>query len=240
VASAVNKPPKPSELQIRETGRLQSAITSGLPIALIVIAAGTLIRDLTFGLVVGVAFGLPIGILYGMTTPDATVRAVDPRFLFRRDLVVGLIYGTAYGIPAVGVGGLVSGSLVIGLVLGIVCALAGGLLYGPIWMLALKGSKVGVVAFGHLAIATAWFAPRRKLPWRVLAFLADAHQLGVLRQAGGIYQFRHVRLQKALAALGGFVLPGEAIPSISSSGTDQVKVPAALHAHPPPDAATGP
>jgi len=32
-----------------------------------------------------------------------------------------------------------------------------------------------------------------------MAFLADAHQRGVLRQAGAVYQFRHIELQHRLA-----------------------------------------
>jgi hypothetical protein len=41
---------------------------------------------------------------------------------------------------------------------------------------------------------------RGRLPWRLVRFLADAHeQRGVLRQAGAAYQFRHVELQRHLA-----------------------------------------
>jgi hypothetical protein len=32
-----------------------------------------------------------------------------------------------------------------------------------------------------------------------MTFLADAHQRGVLRQAGAVYEFRHVELQRRLA-----------------------------------------
>jgi NACHT domain len=41
---------------------------------------------------------------------------------------------------------------------------------------------------------------RRRLPWRTMSFLSDAHERGVLRQVGAAYQFRHVRLQEQLAA----------------------------------------
>ena len=41
---------------------------------------------------------------------------------------------------------------------------------------------------------------RRRLPWRIMRFLADAHRRGVLRQSGATYQFRHILLQKQLAA----------------------------------------
>lgn len=43
-------------------------------------------------------------------------------------------------------------------------------------------------------------ALRGRLPWRLLAFLEDAHQRGLLRQVGGVYQFRHASLQDRLAA----------------------------------------
>jgi hypothetical protein len=32
-----------------------------------------------------------------------------------------------------------------------------------------------------------------------MRFLADAHQRGILRQAGAVYQFRHIELQHRLA-----------------------------------------
>ncbi|MGW6984670.1 NACHT domain-containing protein [Streptomyces sp. NPDC054932] len=39
-----------------------------------------------------------------------------------------------------------------------------------------------------------------RVPWRFMAFLADAHERrGVLRQVGAVYQFRHLDLQRHLA-----------------------------------------
>jgi hypothetical protein len=43
-------------------------------------------------------------------------------------------------------------------------------------------------------------ASQRQLPRHLMSFLADAHQRGVLRQAGAVYQFRHIELQRRLAA----------------------------------------
>jgi hypothetical protein len=48
-------------------------------------------------------------------------------------------------------------------------------------------------------LARGWLAFRRQLPLPLMAFLADAHQRGVLRQAGATYQFRHLELQRRLA-----------------------------------------
>jgi hypothetical protein len=40
-----------------------------------------------------------------------------------------------------------------------------------------------------------------RLPWRVFTFLDDARQRGILRQVGGVYEFRHSRLRDRLAQL---------------------------------------
>ncbi|MFF9347247.1 NACHT domain-containing protein [Streptomyces sp. NPDC014734] len=42
-------------------------------------------------------------------------------------------------------------------------------------------------------------AAQGKLPWRFMRFLSDARDRQVLRQSGGAYQFRHIRLQERLA-----------------------------------------
>lgn len=62
----------------------------------------------------------------------------------------------------------------------------------------------GVLAFtlsawARFQVARIWFAVRGRPPWRLVAFLRDAHARGALRQAGAAYQFRHVRLQEELA-----------------------------------------
>jgi hypothetical protein len=54
-------------------------------------------------------------------------------------------------------------------------------------------------AWPSYAIARIWLALRNRLPWRLMGFLADAHKRGVLRQAGAVYQFRHIELQHRLA-----------------------------------------
>jgi len=51
-------------------------------------------------------------------------------------------------------------------------------------------------------IARLWLALRRKLPWHLTAFLAEAHRIGVLRRHGATYQFRHASLRDRLADTG--------------------------------------
>jgi hypothetical protein len=71
-----------------------------------------------------------------------------------------------------------------------------------IWLFMLP--VVGVMLL--LASASgAWLAccvllsSRSRLPLRLMSFLEEAHRRGVLRQAGGVYQFRHAFLQERLA-----------------------------------------
>lgn len=49
-------------------------------------------------------------------------------------------------------------------------------------------------------ITRRWLALRRRLPWSLMGFLSDAHRRGVLRQAGAVYQFRHIEMQDRLAS----------------------------------------
>jgi hypothetical protein len=54
-------------------------------------------------------------------------------------------------------------------------------------------------AWPQYVITTTWLGARGKLPWRLAAFLTEAHHLHILRQRGGAYQFRHARLQDHLS-----------------------------------------
>ncbi|MBQ0847373.1 hypothetical protein J8N05_03925 [Streptomyces sp. BH-SS-21] len=54
-------------------------------------------------------------------------------------------------------------------------------------------------AWPRFVLTRSYLAARGKLPWRLMTFLADARQRELLRQSAGVYQFRHIRLQEALA-----------------------------------------
>jgi hypothetical protein len=70
---------------------------------------------------------------------------------------------------------------------------------------ALVAGLIGVLgatfanAWGGLVVTRGYFALTRRLPWRLMSFLADAHQRGILRQVGAVYQFRHATIQDRLA-----------------------------------------
>ncbi|GAA2627962.1 NACHT domain-containing protein [Streptomyces axinellae] len=71
--------------------------------------------------------------------------------------------------------------------------IAGTLLSG--WLYEVAGS-----AWGRYTLARSWFAATGRLPWQLMDFLREAHSKHVLRQAGGVYRFRHIELRNRLAA----------------------------------------
>jgi hypothetical protein len=137
------------------------------------------------GIAVGIAVGLGVGLVGGLpVSPADPTIAADPRSLFVQDraafrstvLAFGLLFGIMGGLLVVPAFGLVAG-------------LAGGLSF-----------TLDQTAWGWVVVARGWLAIRRRLPRRLMAFLADAHEhRGVLRQVGAVYQFRHLELQRRLA-----------------------------------------
>lgn len=55
-------------------------------------------------------------------------------------------------------------------------------------------------AWGRFILARLCFAMTRQLPWHLMTFLDDAHRRGILRQAGAVYQFRHVEIRNSLVS----------------------------------------
>ena len=87
-----------------------------------------------------------------------------------------------------------------------------GLAMGPATGIAVAVG-LAVTAFGvawpRWLVARGWLALRGRLPFRLMSFLDDAHQRGVLRQAGPFYQFRHIELQHHLARRFAASAPGQ-------------------------------
>jgi NACHT domain len=158
------------------------------------------------GLVVGVGNWVVITVVRALETPVDPTDTVSPAELLRIDRGTSLGEGFAIG---AGISTMVWFMIWLGFeptfrlpfgqvfggglwLLGWLDTLIGGVL---IWMLF-------VSAWGPWLIARSWLSLTGRLPWAVMAFLADAHRRGVLRQAGGVYQFRHARLQDHLAGAG--------------------------------------
>jgi hypothetical protein len=99
----------------------------------------------------------------------------------------GPLYGLSYSTPGLDDLPVTPANiLTTGLTYGITVGFAAGLSQTASWE--------------HL-LARSYLFLRRRLPWHLTAFLADAHESrGVLRQVGAAYQFSHIDLQHHLAA----------------------------------------
>ncbi|MEO3816597.1 hypothetical protein [Plantactinospora sp. B24E8] len=150
------------------------------------------------GVVVGSTVGSIVGLVKEFTTffdhGDGDITASDPLALLYNDRRRTL----ANALAAALMGGLVIG-LVVGFAVGLgavlTAVLVGGIGVGLLGGLALGLGRTSSGGFQH---ARLWWCIRNELPWPIMAFLADAHRRGVLRQAGGVYQFRHSLLRDRL------------------------------------------
>ncbi|MBP2404673.1 hypothetical protein [Streptomyces syringium] len=79
-------------------------------------------------------------------------------------------------------------------------------------------------AWTRFLIVRAVMALRGQLPWQLLAFLSDARDRGLLRQSGGTYQFRHIRLQEQLARQGSAIASPAHLPHVGAVGTTRRRV----------------
>ncbi len=79
-----------------------------------------------------------------------------------------------------------------GIVIGVMAGVAAWVCFGVI-------ASFAASVWPYYVLTRTWLVLRRQLPWQLMDFLADAHRRGVLRQAGAVYQFRHIELQHRLA-----------------------------------------
>ncbi|TCO43789.1 helix-turn-helix domain-containing protein [Actinocrispum wychmicini] len=210
---------EPSRLRIRAVGRMARIRRRIVPRLIVGLAGGLgaglvlgpgaefvpgfesvagLGYGLLGGLVNGVGLGLVGGLVWGLMAAlevpiDISVSGSPSDLLnsSRRTAIVqfltwGLVLGLIQGL-VIGLGQEPRAGLVDGLVVGLVLGSAGGL---------------SLTAWGQwLAVSRIWLPLAGRLPWAVIAFLDDACRRGVLRQVGGVYQFRHARLQDHFARI---------------------------------------
>ncbi|WP_182880888.1 BTAD domain-containing putative transcriptional regulator [Microbispora sp. H10949] len=157
---------------------LSIAVTLGLFYA----TAYTFSRDIRAVPVLGGVFDLELAV------PAGIAAAILGRSLF------GRLGSVTYGLAAAVMGGQVmtpAGALATGLAAGGVFGLAVGL--------TVASSR----AWGAFTVARIWLALTGRTPLRLIRFLDDAHRRGVLRQTGGVYEFRHARLRDHLVGRSG-------------------------------------
>ena len=181
--------------------RLRGAVGFGIAAAIVAGLATSLGFGLVYGLVGGLVLGLGVVVGFGLAfgVMRESHRLPSPRFSLRADR-------TATALSVLTASVVLSSSLLLevaflykptrGTTVGwesfllpaeIVLSLAGGLL-----MAANR-------PWPWYQLARAGLALREQIPWRLLTFLEEGHRLGILRQVGAVYQFRHARLQDRLA-----------------------------------------
>jgi hypothetical protein len=172
---------------------------TGLFILIVAAAAGVFAAGTTKGIWWGPIVAAPAAAAYAFGTPYVdTSKVSTPRALYRSDIRQSLIYGVGYGVSLGVFAGIYHG-WPIGLAMGLLAGIAGGFTYGLIYAMVFGMNISGVVAWLRFRMAHLWLAATGRLPWRLFAFLEDAHQLGILRQSGASYQFLHLRLRDELA-----------------------------------------
>jgi hypothetical protein len=180
--------PTPSTVRLRFRGVLsgrgqpRKTVPVGWPVAAALLALALWIAAGALGVVLAV---VTVGIAFGMDAwfdvPAEMSRAASPGWLLRADRMAALSRGAARG-------------GVIGIANGLIMGPAVGIAFG----LAVIVVSAAYTSWGRFTVARIWFAFSGQLPFRLMAFLTDAHRRGVLRQSGGVYEFRHAILRDRL------------------------------------------
>ncbi|SFW78052.1 hypothetical protein [Amycolatopsis australiensis] len=168
---------------------------------------GTILRNERTGAVaLAVSFMVLLGLFDGMAFAFTAQTRFLPVLGGRYDLALAVAAG-----PAGALFGFFMARGVAAVCYGLAGAIAGGQVFPPATDPVLPfvvgvcfGGGIGLAvlvtrARGSYFVHHAWLAVTGRLPWRLMHFLDDAHRRGVLRQAGGVYQFRHASVQERLA-----------------------------------------
>ncbi|MCM4083555.1 hypothetical protein [Paractinoplanes hotanensis] len=154
------------------------------------IPAGWLIPiALTSGVAAAIAFGAE-----GHALPGDLV--MSPQRLLHQDrrtfLAALMIIAVAVGLAA----GIRTAAQDTAAYVGVVAALSTTFTYGATagLLIAVAQSRYGAYSLWRLI-----YAMQGKLPWRMMTFLNEAYDRGILRQNGPSFQFRHQFLQERLA-----------------------------------------
>jgi hypothetical protein len=207
---------RPRRIAVRNAGGRRFAFRSliaDLEFLVIGGLGGGAVAGLLYGPLYGTFAGLVFGVAFAMVRrflePTEPQESVSPNGLLVSDRAA-VVYATLTGlVTGVLVGGTLGGFVggrTMGLVIdlggpfqeGLLGAAIGGVLGGAVLGMMMQSNS----ASGLFVTTRLWLAVRRHTPLRLMSFLRDAHQAGILRQVGAYYQFRHASLQDRLATRG--------------------------------------
>jgi hypothetical protein len=179
----------------RRAARTTRGRTSMLRTTVLALAAGIAggaVSGVAGGYVLGFTGGLVLGLIGDFEAPIELDVVPGPMDLLRTDRRNAILKTLLYALTVGPAGGFVVG-LAEGARVGLVVGVAGVVGVGV-------GVLVGTTAWGQWILLTRlWLPLRGALAWDIPGFLEDARTRGVLRSTGGVYQFRHSRLQDRLA-----------------------------------------
>jgi hypothetical protein len=196
-------PPPSRGMNWRLPYRSDVALGAAAGIAAGALAGAGVLPEVRPGIGAAVGAGavvLVLTLIYGWSdlqknAPFDTNSAASPPTMLARDRETAVFVGfSRWAGPAIGAGTIAT--LRSGVGTGIVIAIA-------VWCLFAALVSLLRAAWPSYEIARVWLAFHHRLPWRLMSFLTDAHTRGVLRQAGAVYQFRHIELQHRLASRAG-------------------------------------
>jgi len=174
----------------------------------------------TFGVIMGIKFGVAgglagsLGLVIVLSAVSVLINLLEraplelseaavPRSTLARDRLatfgLTLGFGIAAGLMLILIVATLTSGHLHGLMPGLAVGLALGLLFGAMFLAFTGLIYIFAVKWPHFELARVCLALQRRVPWSLLGFLDDAHRRGVLRQAGAVYQFRHIELQHRLA-----------------------------------------
>jgi hypothetical protein len=149
---------------------------------------------LTSGLLHGFVAGVVFSLIFGLGVPEDPATSRNPHTVLSVDRSSTIAVTVAVG-------------LVLWILFGLAYAPQSGPANGTVLGFQIGFSLTVLVFFSasswwRFTVARVVLALSGRTPLRLMAFMADAHRRGVLRQFGGVYQFRHSMLQDRLLALG--------------------------------------
>jgi hypothetical protein len=209
LVTRLERRPSPSRVRLRisgHAGEVRRAMAAGLGAGVI---GGTLFGTvfwlvagfaaalgvgLVAGLVAGLAGGAGVGLLAALREPIEQTQVASPRLLLRADRAGALAQSCLGGLASAIAVGLVAAPLARPEArMGVVSVASLGVGLG-VFLVAICNS-----AWGRWQLSRGWLTLIGKVPWSLIEFLEDGHSRGILRQTGGVYEFRHALLQECLA-----------------------------------------
>ena len=200
----------PATIRLRVTGRgmeirraLSTALGAGviagalfgLTFWLISEDTGVLVVGLVAGCVAGLAGGLGVGLVTGFQEPIDEQQVVHPRSMLAADRTHTIMRAGLAGVGSAALSGFAAAVMADPARKSAVAVVA-GLGVGLATALIVFMSS----AWGRFQLSRTWLAVTGRLPWNVMGFLEDSHNRGILRLAGGSFEFRHVMLQERLSS----------------------------------------